>query len=315
MPSSKDQIKMNNSNKWIIIVPIIVVLLIAAFFGYRFFSQWHREEVETAVKQEQQQWQKKEQKLVEKITDLEEELVHHKVEKVAPEKLVEVFGDAPVPEKERIRPGKKRCQDIEARITSFFSYLDKKAYVQNYQLDQGTQQEFNRAIAQLSAKPPMISGETHDLISLLHNISHFYRVLKKDRVNLTKDILKNEAAIIESVMESFYLWFTATDQCGPSGKEKPSLESLYQYSGFFLSTLGGRSYLSRRDSKVSVLTRYYAILILDRANDEKLNEDGIDIRPHLKYLYTDLRYQGRMSNRKHYLSTLKELMRKYRVPS
>ena len=46
---------------------------------------------------------------------------------------------------------------------------------------------------------------------------------------------------------------------------------------FFLNTLGGRSYMLRRESKLRMLVSYYAILIVDRANDEKFNRYGIDV--------------------------------------
>jgi hypothetical protein len=36
---------------------------------------------------------------------------------------------------------------------------------------------------------------------------------------------------------------------------------MYEYASY-LNTLGGRSYLMRRDSKVRLLTTYYCILVL-----------------------------------------------------
>jgi hypothetical protein len=143
-------------------------------------------------------------------------------------------------------------------------------------------------------------------------MAHFFRVLGKKRVNLTRDVLQNEDEIIESAMHTFYLW--ATYETGDKAiTGQPKLKTLYSYSAFFLNTLAGRSYLLRRDSKIRILTTYYSVLILDKANDEHLNPGGIDIRPHIEFLLNDLQTQIGLIHQKQYLPELKQLADKYKI--
>ena len=94
---------------------------------------------------------------------------------------------------------------------------------------------------------------------------------------------------------------------------QPTLKTLYTYSGFFLNTLAGKSYLLRRNSKIRLLTTYYSVLILDRANDEQLNPVGIDIRPYIEFLLNDLQNQIGLIHQKQYLSELEKLADKYKL--
>jgi hypothetical protein len=124
--------------------------------------------------------------------------------------------------------------------------------------------------------------------------------------------LQNEDEILESVMQTFYLW--ATDETADREKTgQPALKTLYTYSGFFLNTLAGKSYLLRRNSKIRLLTTYYSVLILDRANDEQLNPVGIDIRPYIEFLLNDLQSQIGLIHQKQYLSELIKLADKYKM--
>ncbi len=78
-----------------------------------------------------------------------------------------------------------------------------------------------------------------------------------------------------------------------------------------MDTFGGRSYLLRRDSRTRLLTMYYCILVLDRANDQKLNPNGVDIRPLIASTAKDMRVQKGLSFQKQYLADLERLARKY----
>jgi hypothetical protein len=70
----------------------------------------------------------------------------------------------------------------------------------------------------------------------------------------------------------------------------------------------------RRDSKIRLLTYYYSIKFVDRANDEKLNSLGVDIRPHIRKAYQDIRNQMGLAGRGAYLEDLGRLDRKYSTP-
>jgi hypothetical protein len=94
-------------------------------------------------------------------------------------------------------------------------------------------------------------------------------------------------------------------------EECPSLETLYEYAGFFLNTLGGRNYLMRRNAQLRILASYYCLLILDKANDETLNRHGIDMRPHIKRLLSEINSTKSLIYKKRYVKRLNTLEAKY----
>lgn len=288
---------------------VAAIVGIAAYFGYSLFSSWHKESLETAKRHERVEWEKRTKELMEKVTGLEEELTSIKGESIPERKLKEVFGSESVFVKEEQPLG---FEEIEQQIKAFFSYLDEQDYVQAYELKGGTYQQFQLVLKKLSAQLPSITEETASLYNLYRNMAHFFRVLGKKRVNLTRDVLQNEGEILESAMQTFYLW--ATDETGDKAiTGQPTLKTLYSYSAFFLNTLAGRSYLLRRDSKIRILTTYYSVLILDKTNDEQLNPGGIDIRPHIEFLLNDLQTQIGLIYQKQYLTELKQLADKYKL--
>lgn len=288
---------------------VVAIVGIAAYFGYSLFSSWHKESVETTKRTERVEWEKRTKELMGKVTGLEEELTSVKGESIPEHKLKEVFGSDSAIVKEEEPLG---FEEIDQQIKAFFSYLDEQDYVQAYQLKGGTYQQFQQVLKKISANPPSITEETASLYNLYRNMAHFFRVMGKKRVNLTRDVLQNEDEILESAMQTFYLW--ATDETADKEKTgQPKLKTLYTYSGFFLNTLAGKSYLLRRNSKIRLLTTYYSILILDRANDEQLNPVGFDIRPHIEFLLNDLQSQIGLIHQKQYISKLIQLVDKYKL--
>jgi len=292
------------------ILIIVVVLGIIGYVTYDQIGKWNKKRLDTALKQEQKEWQKKTENLEGKIDELQEELAQQRDELIPKEKLVEVFGE----ETEVISPEKKEisCEELERQIMAFFTYLDKKEYIKSYKLDEGTYELFMQMVNQLSKKPPIVTGEMKDLPNLIRNMAHFYRVVGKKRIELSKMIMRNEPEVIEPVMAALFGWFTSGNCCNEKTKGCPSFEILYEYAGFFLNTLAGKSYLLRRDSKVRILTSYYCVLIVDRANDETLNRHGIDIRPHIDFLFYDIINQRVLVNKKQYLGKLVSLKEKYK---
>lgn len=289
---------------------VVVVIGIAAYFGYNLFSSWHKESLETAKRHERVEWEKRTKGLMEKVTGLEEELTSIKGETIPEQKLKEVFGpESPARAEEKILS----FEEIEQQIMAFCSYLDEQDYVQAYELKDGTYQQFQLVVKKMAQNLPKTSAdETASLYNLYRNMAHFFRILGKKRVNLIRDVLQNEGEILESAIQTFYLWATyKTDD--PEKTGQPRLKTMVAYSGFFLNTLAGRSYLLRRDSKIRILTIYYSVLILDKANDEQLNSGGIDIRPHIDLLRKDLQTQIGMIHQKQYLSELDQLAIKYKL--
>jgi hypothetical protein len=302
------------------IVVALLVVAVSGFFIYSKIAGWHKTKLETAVKKEQKTWQDKTDKLETEITLLQEELVSTKGQKVPEEKLAAVFGEKEIKESQKQKSGKVTAAkktpdfpDIERRITAFFLYLDDQPYVQSYNLEKGTYHQYQIASKKLSSKLPIVTGEMQSLYNMVRNVAHFYRVMGKKRVLLTKQILQNESEVIESVMKTFYQWFTMDDGGQATLKGRPSMTSMYEYAGFILNTLGGRSYLLRRGPKVRTLTTYYCVLILDKANDKELNSKGIDIRPYIKSSLMEIENQIGLIHQEEYVAKLNDLSLKYQT--
>ena len=299
------------------IVVALVIIAVSGFFLFSKISGWHESKLEKAVQKEQEAWQGKASKLEQEVSELKLELTDVKGQNVPEEKLAKVFGKQ---EKEETRqvgatptPPEKLSEIAvtERQIAAFFTYLDKRPYVQSLNLAGGSYLQYQIAIEKLSAKPPIIVGEMDSLYNMVRNVAHFYRVMGKKRVLLTKQILQSESEVIEAVMKTFYKWFTMDDGGKATLKGRPSMTAMYEYAGYILNTLGGRSYLLRRNPKVRALTTYYSVLILDLANDEELNSRGIDIRPYIRSSLLEIKNQIGFIHQKEYITRLSELSLKY----
>lgn len=212
------------------------------------------------------------------------------------------------------------CQQTIARMALFFEHLDSQEYIAAYQLKRGAKYHFNLLAKKLFTTPPVIVRETDNLFAILNNMTHFFRVIGKWNVFLIKDILDREAADIENLLGLFYQWSEIAGQCRP-GQDSPELKAevnlpldgLYEYAGFFLNTMGGQSYLFRRESRIRQLVKYYSVLIIDRANEAKINRHGIDIRYPVDSLIQEMENQQILTNKNLYLEKLYGLQEKYRV--
>lgn len=304
------------------IIVAIVVIVASAFFIYSKFAGWHASRLEATIKQEKRIWQEKSDQMRQEIATLTQQLAVVKGQNVSNDKLAEVFGEVQEEEKEvtlqlenkiseeNMPPG---FAEVEGQIKAFFNYMDEQEYVQSYKLKEGTYRQYQITIGKLSSKLPIVTGEMSSLYNIVRNVAHFYRVMGKKRVLLIKQMLQNESEVIESVMRIFFLWFTMDDKGQSTVQGRPSVNNMYEYAGYILNTLGGRSYLLRRDPKVRTLTIYYCVLILDLANDEEINSRGIDIRPYLRSSLMDIENQTGLLHQKEYLAKLKELRLKYNL--
>ena len=295
------------------IVKIFIIPLALGFigyFGYHRIMEWHKKELGTAIRQEQDAFEDRSWTLKEEMRKLEEELALEKKARVPEEKLMEVFGkDAAA----SVWQEDTDCEDLEQQIKAFFIYLDKQEYPIVQESAHGSYDVFRQMVRQLSENPPVVTGETMDLISLTRNMAHFYKILGKRRIQFAKDVLHNETDIIESIMATFFEFYTSEKCCQKDLRKCPGPGVLYEYAGFFLNTVGGRSYLLRRDSKVRILTTYYSILILDMANDAVLNRYGIDIRPHINLSIDDISNQKNLIYSETYVAKLHQLQEKYKM--
>jgi hypothetical protein len=206
------------------------------------------------------------------------------------------------------------CLQSAARVSDFFSSLDRRPYIAFYEFEGGSERHFAGLVKKLAAHPPVVVRETDSLFTILQNTAHFYRVLGRDNLFLIKDILESETEIFEPAIADLYRWSLAAGNCG---QEPPAiampLAGLYEYAGFFLNTLGGQSYLFRRAPLVRTLTKYYSVLIVDRAEEQGLNTHGIDVRPVIDGLIIEMEALRNLASREKYLRTLRNLQGKYQA--
>jgi len=291
------------------ILVAIVIIVVGVYFGYNHFTSWQDRKVETALVKEKKMWKIKNEVLQEEVNRLQSRLQAQREAIIPAGRMSEVF-EKEVKLKDSGQKDKS-CKELLAQIVAFCRYLDQKDYIASYRLKNGTFGLFQEMISQMSVSLPVITGETRDLLTLMRNMAHFYRIFGKTHTKLIKDILSNESDMLEPVMAIFFAYLFDKDRCQDDGKTRPSFEALYTYSGFFLNTLGGRSYLFRRDSTLRILASYYCVRILDRANVEKLNPQGIDIRPYLRFSILDISGRMGLMYQQQYLSILENIEKQY----
>lgn len=204
------------------------------------------------------------------------------------------------------------CRENREKLQGLFAYLDRQEYIATHRLAGGTFEHFKGLLARLIERPPFIVRETDDLVRVLQNKAHFFRVLGKKNTLLLRDIIRKEGDMMESSLAILYQAMALQEQCAADGPAvQAPLKDVYPYAVYFLDTLGGSSYLMRRDSRVRMLTQYYSLLILDGANRHRLNRLGLDIRPPLDALIGDLQGAANLSRREEYIGTLKSIRAKY----
>lgn len=198
---------------------------------------------------------------------------------------------------------------LNDEIRIFFDYLDGRDYVKACKIEGGTQRHFLYLLGKLSSNPPVISEETRDIVTLMHNMAHFYRVMGQESISLGKGFLAHEREIIEPSMELLYEWITEGIKRNNKNIQT-STKDLYEYACFFLNTLSGKAYLARRDSRTRILVLYYSLLVLDEANREDLNHHGIDILPSLNLLLDDIENRRGFEYRDKYLGRLQYMKKR-----
>jgi hypothetical protein len=297
-------------DKTVKVVVTLVVLFAVGFLVYMQVNKWHHKQMAAQEAAQKARCDEQIDDLKAALADCKDALEAQTQPAAAlPEaRMEEVFGDgkglfssteAPVD-----------CLQIERQVTAIFAYLDKKGYLSGRKFKGDSADYITDCLNRLSETQPIVIDEMGTIFRLLQNVTHFYRVLGKERISIALDMIANEEEIVEPAMAVLYAWLTTCNK-EPGVHNRPDIKVLYTYAGYFLDTLGGRSYLLRRDSKVRLLVNYYSLLLLDQANRHELNRFGIDIRPYIDYLFYDLTNQKGIMYRERYLSVLAELQNRY----
>ncbi|MFO7783662.1 MAG: hypothetical protein R6V25_03455 [Desulfatiglandales bacterium] len=217
-------------------------------------------------------------------------------------------AEPPSVETEEDHPGveirEDECTRIEQDVRDFFSYLDGKEYVRRLTGDTDAWSLFTRMLAKLSQRPPIPAGEGLDPALMTRNIYHLFRVLDDREIFLTKEVIRHEADTLELNLDIIYKWLAAGDRCPDPEGVRPSGDVLYRYAGFFMNTIGGRSYLFRRAAWLRLLISYYSVLILHDADREGINSHGIDVLPMTRQVSEEISRHGGYYFQETYLERL-----------
>ncbi len=220
-------------------------------------------------------------------------------------------GMIPPPDPERIS---LLCSRTAIRLHDFFKHVDRQDYIGRFHLDEPSLNYFTTLANRLLENPPVVSRESDDLYTILRNMAHFFRIIGKNNIILLKTILDRERDKIEDVAAQLYYWTTIGNCRDEQFSFSPALEKMYEYAGFFLNTMGGRSYLFRRDSRSRLLVNYYSIMLIDRANAMGINRYGIDISLIIPQLMREIESSNQLIYKENYLDRLAELLERYPAP-
>ena len=300
---------MNSMNRTLATVAVVFALIVVGLVAYFMVNKWHRNQMAAGRQQSQKECLEVIQKMEADIEAMRAQLESERQMRPGDEVFPTVFG-TPAPDR-NADDLPADCEKVDAQVLSFFNYLDSRPDLSIREVDGGSAGFLRECAALLMADPPVNIGEMQELFRLVKNVTHFYRTLGKERLMMAKEILVSEEPVLEPAIALFYATIVECGKPLTAGTKPLSIDRLYDYAGYFLNTLGGRSYLLRRESKIRMLVNYYAILIVDRANDEKFNRYGIDVRPYIDYLFYDISNQKGLTYRERYLTRLTALRNKY----
>jgi len=203
----------------------------------------------------------------------------------------------------------KSCKKVVNELHLLFKDLDNQEYIKSYTQNNPVQNDLESIITKILNNPPANEKETADILTVLKNAAHFFRILGPKDLSLLKNILTNEQPTLEQQLALLYAWSTVGKECQDSSKIKIQLPiaKTYEYAAFFLNTLGGQSYLSRRDATLRVLTRYYCVLILNQATQQSINKYDISLPYHLKAVTKEIASSDFLENQALYLDTLQKI--------
>jgi len=203
------------------------------------------------------------------------------------------------------------CQRINEELKEFFSYMEKKDYIKEFELGEDLFPHFSTLLSSLSSHPPVPAGEGFNYDIMIHNIYHLYRTLGLQDLKLIKTIVEHEADAMEVNLALFYRWLMSGDTCGRREGLPPPIDITYRYAGYLINSIGGRAYLFRRENRLRLLLTYYSVLVIHEADKRKLNSFGIDITPHLEPLAGEIENCHMLYFRKEYAGRLIDLKNYY----
>ncbi|MBN2467959.1 MAG: hypothetical protein JXD19_07380 [Deltaproteobacteria bacterium] len=293
--------------KWMFLLLVVIGVALGA---YRFI-EWHREVVtevsEETARQERERWERE-------VAQMQADLAALQRKEVRAEPEAPQAEPSEAYDRELFLPDRKdraSCEDLKHQVLTVFAYVETREYLPHPHLEQNVRGFYNAVMATLAQNPPIASELLLDFDALLQNVLHFYRVLGKKNVHVIRNLLAREDRNLEMILNVFFEYFRACEASRDEEIFVPPFAVQYEYAAFFLNTLGGRSYLFRRNSHLRILVTYYAVLVLHEANEKILNRHGIDIRPHLYRVIEEIEARTDLSLQKNYLGKLSSISKRY----
>jgi hypothetical protein len=226
------------------------------------------------------------------------------------ERLRQVFGPSS-PLAKGAAPRTMKCVELEQSLRAFCKYLDAGETFRSQKTYRDSWALFTDILATLEKRPPTISAEAYRPSIIIENSYYFFRLLRREKMNIVREVLQYEVDLAEPLMGVLYHWLMNGRTCDRQQSSTANLDIMYRYAGFFLNTLGGHSYLYRRDSRISLLTIYYSILVVHEANSRGLNEVGLDLRFFLPLIFGEIQSRNDLLYAEDYLQTLTDLQLQY----
>jgi hypothetical protein len=283
---------------------VAIALIVAGILFFFFAYRGCKEEVQQPAVQEKEKREAPD--LAERPKEAAEEVSAEKESKKEADDISRQ-GEIGLP----TAAGEDECERMEKEVKEFFAYLDGKDYVKELKIGEDMFTHFKKVVHLLSENPPVPAGEALKQDALIRNIFHFYRVLGFRDLTLILRILRNEADTLELNLASLYEWLMSAEKCAQKDGLPPSLDIVYRYAGFLVNSIGGRSYLFRRETRLRLLVNYYCLLIIHEADKRKMNNFGIDITPFLEPLAEEIERYQFLYYRKEYAGKLIDLKNYY----
>ncbi|WP_420208710.1 hypothetical protein [Candidatus Electronema sp. JC] len=206
-------------------------------------------------------------------------------------------------------PPPMSCSQAAGKLRGFLDDIEKKSYLKEFNLRQPLRKHLDSMKDKLVAKPPAVVRETDDLYTVISNTAHFFRVIGKDNIQLLKTLLEQEQGQLEDMSAALHAASIGPD-C-PADTVQLPFSMAYEYSVFFLNTIGGRSYLFRREARTRLLINYYALLLIDEASIRGVNRHGTEISGMIQPLIREMEANSQLARKEEYLAKLRGLAERH----
>ena len=159
------------------------------------------------------------------------------------------------------------------------------------------------AAEELGARPPDVRSELLSHGQMIENVFHLFRTLGRERVSALGRVLWEDQELAEPAGFVLARWLMSRAACAGSGRTSLTRDALYDWSAYFLTTLGGQAYMRRRTPRTEGLVSLWSLVMLDQAQREHHDPAGVDLRPGIERTRALLAREP-LVFREHYLALL-----------